>query len=91
MILMVDARTLGDSPSGIGLYLYSFLKEIIKEQSIKLYLLSDVDTSSEIQDIKAHGAEIILYGKKTFRSAGVFAYFRFVRQMLIQYQPDLFH
>lgn len=90
MVLMVDARTLGDSPSGIGLYLYSFLKEIVKEQSIKLYLLSDVDTSSEIQDIKAHGAEIILYGKKTFRSAGVFAYFRFVRQMLIQYQPDLF-
>lgn len=90
MVLMVDARTLGDSPSGIGLYLYSFLKEIVKEQSIKLYLLSDVDTSSEIQDIKAHGAEIILYGKKTFRSAGVFAYFRFVHQMLIQYQPDLF-
>lgn len=90
MFLMVDARTLGDSPSGIGLYLYSFLKEIVKEPSIKLYLLSDVDTSSEIQDIKAQGAKIILYGKKTFRSAGVFAYFRFVRQMLIQYQPDLF-
>lgn len=90
MFLMVDARTLGDSPSGIGLYLYSFLKEIVKEPSIKLYLLSDVDTSSEIKNIKAQGAKIILYGKKTFRSAGVFAYFRFVRQMLIQYQPDLF-
>lgn len=90
MDLMIDARTMGNRPSGIGLYLYSFLKEIAKEKDIKLYLISDVDVSEEMQDMKSRGAHVILYGKKVFRSAGVFGYFRFVRKMAVRYQPDLF-
>lgn len=90
MILMVDARTMGSQPSGIGMYLYNFLKEIVKVPEIRLVLVSDVATSSEILDMKERGVEILLYGKKVFRSGGVFAYFNYVRKQAKKYQPDLF-
>lgn len=90
IVLMVDARTMGSQPSGIGMYLYNFLKEIVKEKKIRVILVSDVDTSQEMQDMKSRGVEILLYGKKIFRSAGVFFYFHFVRKMAKKMQPDLF-
>lgn len=90
IVLMVDARTMGSQPSGIGMYLYNFLKEIVKEKKIRVILVSDVDTSQEMQDMKSQGVEILLYGKKIFRSAGVFFYFNFVRKMAKKIQPDLF-
>ena len=90
IVLMVDARTMGSQPSGIGMYLYNFLKEIVKEKKIRVILVSDVDTSQEMQDMKSRGVEILLYGKKIFRSAGVFFYFNFVRKMAKKMQPDLF-
>lgn len=88
--LMVDARTMGSRPSGIGMYLYNFLKEIVKDSRIRLILISDVDTSPEIQDIKNNNVEIYLYGKKVFRSIGVFRYFDYVRKIVKKIQPDLF-
>ena len=90
MILMVDARTMGSKPSGIGMSLYNFLKEVVKDSSIRLILVSDVSESPEIQDIINSGANILLYGRRVFRSAGVFAYFRFVVTMAKKYKADIF-
>lgn len=34
MKIAIDARTLGSKPSGIGMYLFDFLKELVKYKRI---------------------------------------------------------
>ena len=40
MKIAVDARTLGSRPSGVGMYLNDFLKELIKYTNINLLRMS---------------------------------------------------
>lgn len=90
MKIAVDARTMGSSPSGIGMYTYNFLCEFAKDPETELILISDVDTSEQMQEMKRLGIPVYLYGKQVFRSAEVFRYFTFVKQMLKEIQPDIF-
>lgn len=90
MKLLIDARSLGSHPSGVGIYLYDFLKEMIKQDSFEITLLSDVALSSEMQWLAQQNIPIITYGKQIAQSAGVFQYFKFIQDSLDYYQPDLF-
>lgn len=90
MKLLIDARSLGNHPSGVGIYLYDFLKEMIKQDSFEITLLSDVALSSEMQWLAQQNIPIITYGKQISQSAGVFQYFKFIQDSLDYYQPDLF-
>ncbi|MCM1496676.1 MAG: glycosyltransferase family 4 protein [Bacteroides sp.] len=90
MKLLIDARSLGSHPSGIGIYLYDFLKELIKQEVFEVTLLSDVALSSEMQWLAQQNVPIITYGKQIAQSAGVFQYFKFIQDSLDYYQPDLF-
>lgn len=90
MKLLIDARSLGSHPSGIGIYLYDFLKELIKQEAFAVTLLSDVALSSEMQWLAQQNVPIITYGKQIAQSAGVFQYFKFIQDSLDYYQPDLF-
>lgn len=90
MKLLIDARTLGSHPSGVGMYVYDFLKELIKDQRFEITLLSDVATSTEMHWLAQQNIPIVTYGKPISQSAGVFAYFKFVQDSLDYYQPDLF-
>lgn len=90
MRLAVDVRTMGSRPSGIGMYTYNFLCELAKYPDVELMLISDVDTSEQMQTMKKKQIPIYLYGKQVFRSAEVFRYFHFVHKILKQKQPDLF-
>lgn len=90
MKIAVDARTMGSSPSGIGMYTYNFLCEFAKDPETELILISDVDTSEQMQEMKRLGIPVYLYGKQVFRSVEVFRYFTFVKQMLKEIQPDIF-
>ena len=38
MKIAIDARTLGSRPSGVGMYLNDFLKQLIKYEDIKRVL-----------------------------------------------------
>lgn len=89
MVIMVDARTMGSRPSGIGMSLNNFLRELVKEKDFRLILISDVATSAEMQDMQACGAEIVLYGKTVFKSAEVFRYFSFVIRQAKRFKPDI--
>ena len=42
MKVAIDARTLGSRPSGVGMYLNDFLKQLIKYKDIEFVLISDV-------------------------------------------------
>lgn len=90
MKILIDARSLGSHPSGVGIYLYDFLKEMIQQDSFEITLLSDVAISSEMQWLAQQNIPIITYGKKIAQSAGVFQYFKFIQDSLDYYQPDLF-
>lgn len=88
MKILIDARTFGTRPSGIGIYAYNFLCGIL--QDFEVILVTDLSTSSEMQNLKKKGVRIIEYEKEVYRSSGVFAYFRFVRKILREEQPELF-
>ena len=43
MKIAVDARTLGSRPSGVGMYLNDFLKQLMKYEDLEFVLISDVE------------------------------------------------
>lgn len=90
MKLLIDARSLGSHPSGVGMYVFDFLKELLKDQRFEITLLSDVATSSEMLWLAQQNVPIITYGKPIAKSAGVFSYFKFVQDSIDYYQPDVF-
>lgn len=90
MKMLIDARSLGSHPSGVGIYLYDFLMELIKQDAIEITLLSDVAISNEMRTLAQKNVPIITYGKPISQSAGVFRYFKFIQDSLDYYQPDIF-
>lgn len=90
MNIVVDARTMGSHPSGIGFYLFDFIKELIKNSSFRITLLTDIAESEQILYIKDKGIPVICFGKRVFRSVGVYSYFGFIKKYLKSNQPDLF-
>lgn len=88
MKIVIDARTLGSKPSGIGIYAYHFLCGLLSDYEV--ILVTDVATSSEMQELRKKNVRIIEYGKVVYRSTAVFSYFRFVRKILREIQPELF-
>lgn len=90
MKILVDARTMGSCPSGIGIYLYDFVRELISNRNFDFVLVTDVEESEQIHSLSDRGARCFCYGKRVFRSGSVFSYFRFVERILKAEQPDLF-
>ena len=88
MKIVIDARTLGSKPSGIGIYAYNFLCGLLDDHEV--ILVTDVATSSEMQELRKKNVRIIEYGTPIYRSAAVFKYFRFVRKTLREIQPEIF-
>lgn len=89
MKIVIDARTLGSKPSGIGMYAFNYIRELIKSE-YQVILLTDVAVSEEMEFLKAQDVEVIEYGVSTYRSAQILKYFDFVRKQLLQIQPELF-
>lgn len=90
MKIAVDARTLGSRPSGVGMYLNDFLKELIKYKEFEFVLLSDVAESEYIKYFQDMGIEVRTQGRATYRSAGVYGYFSFIQKQLDKIKPDIF-
>lgn len=90
MKILVDARTLGSRPSGIGMYLFDFIKALAEKPKFNIVLVTDVAESEHIHHLQTMGIPVICYGKRIFRSAGVFSYFNFIGQLLQKEKPDIF-
>lgn len=90
MLIAIDARTMGDKPSGIGMYLYNFLKQMIKYEAFEFVLITDVARSEYINYFLKHGIEVRVYGKPFYNSAEVYKYFRYLKRELDHIKPDLF-
>ncbi len=88
--IVIDARTMGSRPSGIGMYLHDFLKELIKCEDFEITLLSDVATSEYIKYFMDRGIEVRTMGEEIYESIGVFSYFKFIQRQLDELRPDIF-
>lgn len=90
MKILVDARSMGVRPSGVGMYLYNFIDAMRKEEDIEFCLISDVAESSEIQNLQKHGISVLLYGKQIGKSMGLYGYYRFVQKCIHEIKPEIF-
>lgn len=90
MRIVVDARAMGSRPSGVGMYTFDFLKELIKYDEFEFILLSDVATSEYIKYFEKMGIEVRKQGQEVYRSAGVYKYFEFIQEQLDDIRPDIF-
>lgn len=90
MKIAVDARTLGSRPSGVGMYLNDFLKQLMKYEDLEFVLISDVAESEYIKSFIKKGIKVYTKGKQVYKSAGVYAYFAFVKKQLDIIKPDIF-
>lgn len=90
MKIIIDARTLGSRPSGIGIYLFDFVKALYSNDQFDISLITDIAESEHIYQLKQLGIPIFCYGKKIFKSIGVISYFKFINQILTKEQPNIF-
>ena len=90
MKIAVDARTLGSRPSGVGMYLNDFLKQLMKYEDLEFVLISDVAESEYIKSFIKNGIKVYTNGKQVYKSAGVYAYFAYVKKQLDIIKPDIF-
>lgn len=90
MKIAIDARTLGSRPSGVGMYLNDFLKELIQYSEFEFVLLTDVAESEYINYFVQQGIEVRAQGKAVYKSAGVYSYFLFIQKQLDELCPDIF-
>lgn len=90
MKIAVDARTMGSRPSGVGMYLFDFLKQLVKYDEFEFVLLSDVADSEYIKYFAQRGIQVITSDKHVYKSVEVYSYFAFVKRELAKIKPDLF-
>ena len=88
--IAVDARTLGSKPSGVGMYLNDFLEQLITYDEFEWVLFTDVKKSEYIKRFEARGIKVISWDKPVYKSAGVYAYFNFIKKELKEVKPDIF-
>lgn len=90
MRLVIDARSLGRKPSGIGIYTYNMVKGLMEFHHCEMTLLTDVAQSNEIRELSDLGIEIQSYGKVIKKNLALFLYYRFVQKEIDRLKPDVF-
>lgn len=85
---LVDARTFGSRPTGVGMYAYRHVLNLMKNRDV--ILVTDVADGALIGGLSARGLEIHVYGRRVFNSIGVVGYFRFVQRVVVATRPDVF-
>ena len=90
MKILIDARSMGTKPSGIGMYIYNFAKELVKEPDMEIHLLSDIATSNEMQAMEQAGAILHCYGTPVGKNFGLVKYYRYLQKVIHEIRPEIF-
>lgn len=91
MKILVDARSLGSKPSGIGIYIYNFIKQLITYKDVNISLITDVVVSDEMKKLsQTDGVTVYAYGSEIQKSFGLYSYFKFVQKKIHEVKPDVF-
>lgn len=91
MKILVDARSIGTKPTGVGMYGYNFIQSLKDYSDVEMHVLTDVAESLQMQQMQQdHSIKVHCMSKGVSRSFGVFEYFRFVKSKIIEIRPDVF-
>ena len=90
MKILIDARSMGTKPSGIGMYIYNFAKELVKEPDMEIHLLSDIATSNEMQAMEQAGAILHCYGTPVGKNFGLVKYYLYLQKVIHEIRPEIF-
>ena len=91
MKILVDARSIGTKPTGVGMYGYNFIQSLKDYSDVEMHVLTDVSESVQMQQMQQdHSIKVHCMSKGVSRSFGVFEYFRFVKSKIIEIRPDVF-
>lgn len=91
MKLLIDSRTLGEKPSGIGMYLYHFAKALAQDKTYRIILLTDVCQSREMHELAAlDNIQVRAFGRHIRKGPELWRYFHFLRREIDREKPDLF-
>ncbi|OOM73828.1 glycosyltransferase family 1 protein [Clostridium sp. BL-8] len=90
MKVVIDIRKLSNKPSGIGMYIYNFVKGLMNYSDIEIVGITDVVISKEILELKALNLNIVEYGTEINSNFEVFKYFKFVEKVIGKEKPNIF-
>lgn len=90
MKILVDARSLGQKPSGIGMYIYNFVNELNNYPDVEIGLITDMAESDEMKELSRKNVEIRAYGKRVNKNIDLFFYFQYVQKVIHKIKPDIF-
>lgn len=90
MKLLIDARSLGQKPSGIGMYAYNFITSLRMYTPHEIALVTDVCESDEMCSLKERKIKIYEIGHVISKSVSLISYFRYIQRCIEEYKPDVF-
>lgn len=89
--LLIDIRSLGRTPSGVGIYAYNFIKALNTYEDVQIDLVSDVAESKQINELmKLERTTLHLYEKTVSKTFAVVGYFKYVQKIIYKVKPDFF-
>lgn len=91
MKILVDVRSMGSNPSGIGIYAYNFIRALNKHTDLEIALVSDVAESVQIQYLQnRERVTLYIYGKTVSKTGAVLGYFNYIQKVIDYVRPDVF-
>lgn len=90
MKVLVDARSVGLRPSGVGMNLYSFMMAMQRIPEIELYAATDVDGSTEMERLRESGVTVVMLERHVRKDLSLLSYYRFLQKQIHEIRPDVF-
>lgn len=90
MRLLIDARSLGEKPSGIGIYIYTNCIYMMKIKGAQIALVTDICESKEMNELEKENILIYKLGYKINKNFSLFKYYSYVQSCIDDYKPDVF-
>ena len=90
MKLLIDARTLGRQPGGVGVYAARFAKALAGCEDVRVTLVTDVAESEELRELAALGVPVLVYGRAVGQGPSLLGYCRYLQKVIREQRPDIF-
>lgn len=91
MRILIDARTLGSKPSGIGTYIDRFVSAMVTQDHVEMILATDVAESAEMRQwLERPQVRVCVYGRSVSKGPSVWKYAAYLKRLLRELKPDIF-
>lgn len=90
MKLLIDVRKMSRNPSGIGMYIYNFAREISNNKELDIIMITDIVESEEIKYFENANIKIYKYGVLVEKTIEVIKYFKYIQKIINIEKPEFF-